>query len=201
MSPPSEYSERNTSFYPWFREDYLSNAMPIPGVKNLFKLSQPQSLSLLLRGFPVYPSTMVVSKTAIKIVDGWDIRFKRCQDFDFALRVAQKFEIFYFDQVHTILGLHGVNSDVSAYVLMQTSGDVKVLRTHISENAGNPKYVRLSKFALSRKLYGLGKLHLARGNRKDAFSSFLKSAFLPGRRLRAIAHLSICIFSIRNLKR
>ncbi|GAA3974010.1 glycosyltransferase family 2 protein [Allohahella marinimesophila] len=189
---PSEYSARNSTFFPWFKESFLEKAKAVRGVDNCYKFSQRQSLNLLLRGFPVYPSTVVVSKRALNKVGEWDVRFRRCQDFDFSLRVARHFGIFYFDDVHTILGLHDVNADVNKYVLMQTLGDIKVLETHLSENQHHREYAESVKLALSSKLYNLGRRYMAQEDYKNAINTFIRSASFPGKRMKALiqSHLS-----------
>jgi len=196
MAPASEYSERNSSFYPWFKDSFLNKALAVNDVKNLYEFSQQQSLDFLLKGFPIYPSTVVVSRNALKKVGEWDVRFKRCQDFDFALRIARKYGIFYFDNVHSILGLHDVNSDVRGYVLMQTIGDIKVLKTHLSENQDDLEYSKSVKRALSSKLYNLGKRYMEQDDYKNAISTFIKSASFPGKRVKSLVQLLLSCFII-----
>ena len=196
MAPASEYSEKNSSFYPWFKDSYLSKTLAVDDVHNLYKFSQKQSLNILLKGFPIYPSTMVVSRNALRTIGEWDIRFRRCQDFDFSLRIARKFGIFYFDDVHTVLGLHDVNSDARAYILMQTLGDIKVLETHLSENQNDRAYSKSLKYALSSKLYRLGKRYMDQGDYKNAIDALTRSASFSGKRTKALIRLLLSSFFI-----
>jgi glycosyltransferase involved in cell wall biosynthesis len=195
-SKKTQHSEKNSNFYLWFRKIHLNAALPTSNLNNLYYFNQNQALNILLKGFPIYPSTMVVSKRALKKIGEWDIRFKRCQDLDFSLRIARKYGIFYFDDVHTVLGLHEVNSDVSSYVLMQTIGDVKVLKTHLSENRNNLEYSNSLRYALSSKLYGLGMLYKERQDCKNAIGTFIKSASFPGKRVKSLIQLLLSCFII-----
>jgi hypothetical protein len=77
---------------------------------NLYQLDKDRGLSLVVAGFPVYPSTMLVSKAAVDTVGGWDSRFRRCQDFDVALRLARKFPLCFFNEVSAALGAYSTES-------------------------------------------------------------------------------------------
>lgn len=186
---PSEYSVRNSTFFPWFRERFLSKANTVSGVDKLYEFSQQQALDLLLKGYPVFPSTVVVSRKVLQSVGEWDVRFKRCQDFDFVLRIARKFGMYYFDDVHTILSLHEGNSDANAYVLMQKTGGIKVLKTHLEENRDNPEYSMVVKHALSAKLYDIGRRYMQQEDYNNAISTFIETISYPGKRTKALIQL------------
>ncbi|WP_416398799.1 glycosyltransferase family 2 protein [Allohahella sp. A8] len=182
---PEDYLDRNSSFFPWFQEGFIPQSTAVAGVEKLYEFTQRQSLEFLLKGFPIYPSTAVVSKEALQAVGEWDSRFRRCQDFDFSLRIARKFGMHYFDDVHTILGLHDVNSNVDGYVTMQTLGDIKVLETHLLENKNDPEYSIAVKRALSSKLYNLGRRYMAQEDYDNAITTFVNSVYFPGKRIKA----------------
>lgn len=191
-----DFLPSNSSFYPWIQA-FLSNyGRKVSDQKAAYALDNEHALKLFLRGFPAYPSTMLVSKQAVSVAGGWDSRFRRCQDFDFSLRTTKKFGCLYVDQPRAILGLHSVNSDVNAYVLMQTKGDIKVLHTHLAENRSDMSYIRLLKESLALKYFGLATTHLKLGQKKDAISSFYRSLNYPGKRFKRSTKFSY--FLIRN---
>lgn len=114
---------RNLTFHPWAKS-VLTRGQRDAYIK---RLERAEGLSLILRGFPMFPSTLIVKRGALKAVGGWDARFRRCQDFDLAIRLAEEFPLNFQDDICAVIGLHQGNSDESEYVIKQTRGDIEVL--------------------------------------------------------------------------
>lgn len=182
-SGEEDYLPRNTSHYPWVKQ-YLNETTLTGNIPNLYRLDQEFGLSLIMSGFPVYPSTMLVRKAAVDQVGGWDSRFRRCQDFDIALRLARSFPLCFYNEVSAILGLHEGNSDEKPYVIKQSLGDILVLEKHV-EGADDQHYVELASAALSRKYCGLGYTYRSVNDFENAKLYYKKAMHLPGKRIHA----------------
>lgn len=186
---PAEYLPRNSSFFPWARR-YFEGRPSRSSIENLYRLEPEDGLSLLLEGFPVYPSTVVVRRRAVKAVGGWDSRFRRCQDFDIGLRLARRFPLHYLDEVQAIVGLHGGNDDDACayykYVVRQTEGDIRVLLAHLEDEPPRTQYHCQVTKALGRKYCGLGYVHRGIGNYKLARQSYAKAIKVSGCRTHAL---------------
>lgn len=128
-------------------------------VQNLYTLEPADRLSLLLRGYPVYPSTMLVKCHVVEVVGGWNARIRRTEDFDIGLRIARHFPLHYLDEVQAILGLHEVNESAYPYVVMQTEHDIKVLVAHLQAEPFGSEYHGQVEKALGSKYYSLGHAH------------------------------------------
>lgn len=184
------YLPRNSSFYPMSRK-YFNKASASTTTKDLYKMSPEDGLSLLLYSFPVYPSTMLVKRSVIMAVGGWDTRFRRCQDFDIGLRIARRFPLYYLDDVQAILGLHEGNIDCYAYVVKQTEGDIKVLKAHLEAEPSTSPYHRQVAQALGRKFCSLGYSHRRSGQNKLARQSYAKAIWWQGCRMHALVRWAL----------
>lgn len=186
---PENYLPRNFTFFPWAREYFKGCAVNL--VENLYKLEQANGLSLLLHGFPMYPSTLLVKRSVIEGVGGWDGRFRRCQDFDIVLRIARRFPLHYLDEVTAIIGIHEVNESAYPYVVKQTEGDIKVLSAHLEPEPLGSAYHRQLAEALGRKHCGLGYAHRSVGQYELARKSYRNAIGCKGCRMHALIRWAI----------
>lgn len=188
--PPAAYLPRNITYFQWARE-YFERHKDSTNVPDLYRLPIAEGLSLLLRGFPVYPSTALIRRQAVQEVGGWDARFRRCQDFDLGLRLARRFPLHYLDRVQAILGLHEVNSDATRYVIKQTQGDIRVLEAHFhGEPPGTPYREQVAR-AIAGKLCGLGYTYRQAGETVLARQAYRRAIHWPGKRLHALARWAL----------
>ena len=185
---PEAYLPRNITFFPraW---NYLYGHEASASITDLYRLPPETGLSLLLDGFPVFPSTALIRRDVVQAVGGWDARFRRCQDFDLGLRIARKFPLHYLNRVQAILGLHDVNNDVYKYIVKQLGGDIQVLETHFNAEPRESPYRRQVAKTLARKLYGLGNTHRNAGEFTQARQAYYHSLRWPGKRLHALFRL------------
>jgi glycosyltransferase involved in cell wall biosynthesis len=182
-APAESYLPRNSEFFPYLRQCLARDAAQL--TPTLYRLGAHSAVELLLRGYPVFPSTMFVRREAVAAVGGWDARFRRCQDFDLGLRLARHYGMHYLDEVQAILGLHDVNADADAYVLKQTQGDIRVLLAHFeAEPAGSP-YRRAVARAVARKYCGLGYVNRRVDRWDEARAAYRAALAWPGRRVHA----------------
>lgn len=182
--PVSAYLPRNSTFFPWAIRNIRHQAEHRGGA-GWYRLAPRSGLDLFLGGFPPYPSTFVVEKTALKDTGGWDARFRRCQDFDLALRLARRHPVHYVDRVHAILGLHAGNQDEYAYNVSQAEGDLQVLKRHRDAPGETPAYRRLVERALVRKLWQIAYAHRRAGRHRLASRAYRRSLAYRHRRARS----------------
>lgn len=195
---PEAYLPRNRSFYPWLKA-YLKDGAKTSEVKNFYRLEPEMGLSLLLRGFPVYPSTALVKHSVIEFANGWDARFRRSEDFDLGMRIARHFPLHYLDEVQAIVGLHAGNEDYYTYFVKQTEGDIKVLSAHLNAEPDNSSYRRMFAQALGRKLYNLGNSHRNHNQFGYARQSYSRALKYPGFRIRALTRLALVFWPVSKL--
>ena len=149
------YLPRNTTFFQWATPLWKSKPAE-SGYSDLYRLEKDKGLGLFLAGYPVYPSTMLISRKAIEQVGGWDPRFRRAQDLDMSLRLARHYPVYFLNKVHATLGIHDGNNNAIDYVIKQTDGDIKVLKAHAEAATKDPNYRAKVLKALSKKYCGLG---------------------------------------------
>lgn len=178
---PENCSPRNSTFFPWAKH-FWEGCDAHPELENLYRLEKDSGLILLLRGFPVFPSTVLVKRSVVDAVGGWDRRFLRCQDFDFGLRVARNFPLYYHDDVQAVIGLHQGNDAALSYQIKQTTGDIKVLQTHFEEETQDSVYRRQVAEALGRKYRGLGYTYRMQNDNKMALRNYVNAIKWPGAR-------------------
>jgi glycosyltransferase involved in cell wall biosynthesis len=187
-SAPSEILPRNTTFHPWFLEYLQLHAAPCT-IENLYHISQPNALDALLRGFPCYPSTMLVRRSSMLAVGGWDGRFRRCQDFDIALRLARRYPLHFLNQIQATVGINEGNETADRYVIQQTEGDIFVLKTLYDEEARDHEYRQQVAIAIARKCYRLGEVLRQSGDKPAARQAYLECLRWPSKRAKAFLRM------------
>ena len=187
-SPPGEHLPRNTTFYPWFLE-YLQVHAAQGATGNLYHLPQPNALDALLRGFPCYPSTMLARRSSVLAAGGWDGRFRRCQDFDIALRLARRYPLHFLNEIQATVGINEGNKSVDPYVIQQTSGDIRVLKAHYDESVSDHEYRQQVAIAIARKCYSLGETFRRTGDKPAARQAYLECLKWPSKRAKALVRM------------
>lgn len=190
--PPAEYLPRNITFFPWAKQFFDGHQANI-GIADLYRLPSQVGLSLLLHGFPVFPSTALVKRSVVLNVGGWDARFRRCQDFDLGLRIARRFPLHYLDRVQAILGLHEGNNNASTYVIKQTQGDIHVLEAHLAAEPLESPYRQQVARALARKCCNLGYFYRKIGEPRLARHAYYRALQWPSKRLHALCRWTLLL--------
>lgn len=185
----------NLHLFPWAHK-YVYQKGRRTKAFGALRIEREDGLKLVLEGFPVYPSTLVVRKEALQAVGGWNGSFRRCQDFDLALRLARRYTMYYMVSVQAQVRLHPGNRDEDAYVASQTQGDIKVLEAHL-EVESEPAHREALKLALARKYAGLGRA-LRKKKRYSASRHAYRSAMaLPGVKARSFARWAALSLNLR----
>lgn len=182
---PDSYLPRNSSYFPaaWERIRHGPRSNEIP---DLYTVTSSVALDLLLHGFPVYPSTSVVRRDMVNEVGGWNSEFRRCQDFDFVLRVARRHPLYCLDRVHAIIGLHSVNKDPISYAILQGNGALRVLLAHYHSEATSSPYQQQVAQSIARNYCALAYSYRKSNQYMLARKAYAEALSWPGRRLHAL---------------
>lgn len=172
----------NSTFFPRAVQ-FIKRSSTHSDVQNLYKLESKDGLTLLLNGFPVFPSTVLVKRMVIKEFGGWRA-YRRSQDFDIGLRICRGRPLHYLDEMQAIIGLHAGNDNEYDYVVKQTEGDIKVLTDHF-QNETSESYRRQVSRALSRKYCGLGYAHRMNGCYSLARLNYAQGLKWKGKKIHA----------------
>jgi len=103
--------------------------------QNVLVCNGDEMFELLLKGYPIYPSTMFVKRNLLVQVNLWDNRFPKCQDFDLSLRCSKYANFAYIDETLAGIGRH--NNNVSNDPIEQKVEDAEVLYHHLREDYFN----------------------------------------------------------------
>lgn len=177
----------NSSAYPWAIERITRTGSRC-SMPSLYTLNKIEGLNLLFDGFPAFPSTYLVCRRAALSV-GWDGRFDRNEELDFALRMANSSSIHYLHELVAVYYLHGTNDDQVKYILLQAAAGAKVLERHMLESNDLP-YRKLAKAALAKKQLKLAGAQFRSGLTGQAIASVTR-ATLNGARLSSVGRLFI----------
>jgi glycosyltransferase involved in cell wall biosynthesis len=190
--PESEWLSSNSTSFPWLGE-FLTTRGVKTGIPELYRLESPDAMALLLKGFPVFPSTVVMRKASLLACGNWAAEFRRAEDFATSLRIAPNFPLHYFARVSAILGLHEVNRDWRKYVKLQSNWDIQVLRSH-AERTKDPRFVA----ALAHRYCSLAWLYRTEGAMKEARHLYAQ-AMRYGNRAHAFSRWCLTWLSRRSL--
>jgi glycosyltransferase involved in cell wall biosynthesis len=103
-----------------------------------FRIERERMYHLLLRGYPVYPSTMVVDRDLWRKVK-WnvDLSIRGNEDFDFSLNCCEHSDAIYIDERLVNVGRHEGN--MSLEQLNQKEGDLRVIEIHLNKKKSQRK--------------------------------------------------------------
>jgi len=184
---PDETLPGNRINFPWAMEYLESLAeQPIPG---WYKLGPTSAVELLLRGFPAFPPTFLVKRSALMKVGGWNRGIRYCEDFDLALRLCDRFGLSYLDRPMAIMGLHSGNDNPYAYIVRQMNGGVEVLKSH-HKTALLQNKTRFAE-AVSFKLCSLAYALKQHGDKAGSRERYRQAMFWPGKRVHAFLRWAI----------
>lgn len=187
----TKLSSRNSSFFPWINE-YINNFGE--HINNNLVFFKPEyAYKLLLKGYPVFPSTMLVKREAVLAANGWDKQFRRCQDFDIGLKMAHLFGMYYLHEVHVVLGLHSGNNDQYSYIYKQNHGDIAVLIFHYAHSS-DIKYKKNVALAISKKYCNLAYHHRKNGKYLLSLKDYFNSLRWPGNKFHALIRIFVVLF-------
>jgi glycosyltransferase involved in cell wall biosynthesis len=142
-------------------------------------LTPDEAFSLVVSGYPIYPSAMVVSKAALATSGGWSSQFTRAQDFDIALRLAASFGLTYLDSCLSIVNSHSAHGPAYEYISRQLEWDLKVLRHHTTSRVFSAQRVALIQRYIVRRLLHRGDLARKFGEPLEALRWYAAAMLEP----------------------
>lgn len=152
------YSTTNTDIFPYI----FSYSSAHEG--DVWSLSGPKLVELLLRGYAFYPSAFVVKSTVHQNYR-WDPGVLKSEDFNFVLKLALRYAFIYLHQNAATVRVHGSNKSddyiTKNRIVLQTMTFVRDLYRHGMPKAVfneyiYPKYFRLGISYLKKKHFLLG---------------------------------------------
>lgn len=138
-----------------------------------FQIDKKEMFELLLQGYPLFPSTMMMKSSLIEQVGEWStIDFS--EDYDYGLRCAFITDFIYVDDQLSNIGRHETNR--SYELLLQDERDIGVMTHHQSLPRYNKKEKEIIQYYNAKKMCGLGYSLLKQGENKAARRWYLKAA-------------------------
>jgi glycosyltransferase involved in cell wall biosynthesis len=160
------FANSNSQIYPMIYEavrdkKYLDlKYFIIPG-KDMF--------TLLLRGYPIYPSAIVVRKKIFNMIGMWR-KVRTNEDFDFGLRSCRITDFLYIDESLAMVGRHDANLTVD--VQKQIEGDISVIDMHLADLTYNNEELEKIKYYRGKRLCGLGYSYLHSGDKEKSIRKY-----------------------------
>jgi glycosyltransferase involved in cell wall biosynthesis len=164
----------NSQIFP-FLYDEVKNCFH-DGIKG-FRISKERMKYLLLKGYPLFSSTLMIRKRILKEKVKWDEQLKRNQDFDFSLQCVRYTDFLYIDHCLTNIGRHDHN--ISKNIDKQLDGDINVIERHLEDKYYSNKEKKIFRYYRASRLCGRGYVYLHQGNKKLSRICYLK-ALLSG---------------------
>jgi len=134
-----------------------------------FTIPKTEMFTLLLRGYPIYPSAIVVRKRLFDSIGMWR-KVRTNEDFDFGLRSCRVTDFNYIDEKLAMIGRHDANLTVD--IQRQTEGNISVIDLHLADTSYSKEEIDLIKYYKGRRLCGLGYTYMHSGYNKLAFRKY-----------------------------
>ena len=152
---------------------------------------------LLLKGYAIYPSTMLVQRDLFDSGLKWNElkKIKGNEDFDFSLRCSRITDFIYVDERLTNIGRHRHN--LSSDLIGQAEGDIRVLDMHL--HCGEYDIGSRSKLEYYRgkRLCGLGYNYFRQGDKKAGRRKYLQAMTIKSWLLHALLRYIKNLFCFR----
>jgi len=151
-----------------------------------FVIPKAEMFEMLLRGYPVYPSAVVVRKRVFEAVGPWR-RIRTNEDFDFGLRCCRATDCLYVDEILAMVGRHDANLTVDTH--RQMEGDIVIFDNHLADPAYGPKERELIRKYRGRRLCGLAGTYAGAGETGKAIGKYYAAMKNGGCFLHALSRL------------
>lgn len=161
-----------------------------------FFIEKEKMFELLLKTYPVYPSTMVVRSRLFKEIGQWNenLLIKGNEDFEMNLRSSLKSDFCYIDRCLVTVRRHGKN--LSSNNISQREGDIRVIE-HLIENIKlTDKQKKILLYYKGKRLCGLGHNYLTIGLKHKAKKKYRQAAMYSGWKSHAMIRYLACLFRL-----
>jgi len=176
-----ERLQSNTDLNPWIFEhlELLSES------DAAYLTAADEAFRLLLRGYPIYPSTVVVARSQLNSVP-WPEDFVLGEDFSFSLLNAAFGPMLYVHQPLCVITRH--DSNMSLDERRMAVSDIDVLNWALAGDAFSPERNATIRRSLGSRLAGLGRSY-RRDNRLESLKCYARALRYPGARLKSLKGL------------
>jgi len=137
--------------------------------RKYFVILKKDMFTLLLRGYPIYPSTMVVRRRIFDSIGMWR-KVRTSEDLDFSLRSCLVTDSIYIDEKLSMIGRHDANLTID--IPQQEEGSISVFDLHLADTRYTKEEIDLIKYYKGRRLCGLGYKYKHSGNNKEALKKY-----------------------------
>lgn len=161
------FAQSNSQVFPMIYETIRDHKYF--GIK-YFVIPRTEMFTLLLRGYPIYPSAVVVRKKLFDLIGSWRKVLRTNEDFDFGLRSSRVTECIYIDKSLSMIGRHDANLTIDVH--RQMEGDISVMDLHLTDPSYNKEELKLIKHYKGRRLCGMGYNYLHSGDNKKAVGKY-----------------------------
>jgi len=162
---PEPYTLSNSDMFPYI----YGLAKKRDG--KLFSIEGENLLSLLFKGYPLYPSTFAVRRD-VHDHFRWDPGILKSEDFNFVLKVSRKYTFAYLSQSLATVRVHDSNKSAD----FMTKNNVNLISMKLYRDLYVKNDVRsLCNFYISQKQFAIGKHYLKQGFLKLGVSNIIQS--------------------------
>ena len=189
------FPKSNTEIYPLIWNHTQRN----PSIPGSHRLPSQAAFRLLLEGYPVFPSTVVLRRAAFEQAGRWDTSIRRSEDLDCWLRCSRIGDFLYLDQRLTGMARH--DSHLSGSPMTMAISDIGVLRSHAKHGRYATPESRLIRYHLGKRLCGAGWNFLHNRNFTDARKTYAAALAYPSSFTNALVHLPLTFAPIYGVYR
>jgi glycosyltransferase involved in cell wall biosynthesis len=163
-----------------------------------FLIPRKDAFPLLLEGYPIYPTAIVVRRRLFDRFGMWR-KIRTNEDFDFGLRSCRVSDFIYIDETLAMVGRH--DSNLTLDILRQMEGNISVIDLHLSATEYSKEERDLISYNKGRRLCGLGYNYHRSGNRKLAIEKYRKAMWEKGWFWHSLARVGyVAIAPGRNIR-
>ena len=137
-----------------------------------FLIPKTDMFSILLDGYPIYPTAIVVRKSIFEKTGMWR-KIRTNEDFDFGLRSCRVTDFLYIDEKLAMVGRHDANLTMD--IQRQMEGNISVMDLHLNDPAYSDNELDLIRYSKGRRLSGLGYAYLHSGDTKQAIGKYTEA--------------------------
>jgi glycosyltransferase involved in cell wall biosynthesis len=137
-----------------------------------FVIPKAEMFRLLLEGYPIYPSAIVVRKRIFESVGMWR-KVRTNEDFDFGLRSCRELDFLYIDENLAMVGRHDANLTLDTD--RQKEGDICVFDLHLADPSYGKEEKDVIRYYRGKRLCGIGHSYLQSGETKSAVRKYVEA--------------------------
>lgn len=168
-SDGSFFALSNSQVYPMIYENLKGYKY---SDRKFYVIPKKEMFTLLLEGYPIYPSAILVRKKIFDLIGMWR-KVRTNEDFDFGLRNCRVTDSIYIDERLAMVGRHDANLTIDVH--RQMEGDISVVDLHLTDPGYNKEEIDLIKYYKGKRICGLGYSYLQSGDTRQAIRKYCEA--------------------------